>query len=498
MNMKRFVKKSFEKTIALVITLAMVMSLFVFKADAYAADDYLVDKVEINFDEPKEGDDIAAFLAKKGNAKVPSGAHYKITNVYVKTGEWPYETILKNGKFENKDYFIVFNITFDSGYRNTSDIMNNGLIINGFIADYSSYTSGNILDEVGMVLSFGKPLVNSINCVVPEPDVGKTPAKYVDIESDPADATIGKAVIAWFKGTEDYTVYEAPYHMDDDLVEMKDDEVCEEGMYYYAFFFAEGSDFAINPKYQNRVKEGHFFVNGKIYEGPGFCYVVKYGPLKYKYNVSFETGEGSKVATQRITEGEKATKPADPTRSGYTFAGWYTSNDYKTPFDFGKSIMSDTVVYAKWEKEEPKYKNEWVDGKWYDEFGNVSYNGILSWKQDATGWWVEDTNGWYPQSKWQKIDGKWYYFCADGYMDYSEYRDGCWLGADGAWDEAYSGGHWMSDATGWWYEDNSGWYPVSRWLWIDGSCYYFESSGYIATNKYVDGCWLGADGAWVK
>ena len=24
------------------------------------------------------------------------------------------------------------------------------------------------------------------------------------------------------------------------------------------------------------------------------------------------------------------------------------------------------------------------------------------------------------------------------------------------------------------------------------------ASGYMARNKYVDGCWLGVDGAWVK
>ena len=149
-------------------------------------------------------------------------------------------------------------------------------------------------------------------------------------------------------------------------------------------------------------------------------------------------------------------------------------------------------------KDSPKYQNEWVDGRWYDEFGNCSYDGTLSWKHNETGWWVEDSNGWYPQNLWQKIDGKWYFFLWSGYMDYSEYRDGCWLGDDGAWVEEYAGGHWMSDSTGWWYEDNSGWYPVSKWLWIDGSCYYFEASGYMATSKYVDGCWVGADGAWVR
>ncbi|MCR4846533.1 MAG: carbohydrate-binding domain-containing protein [Eubacterium sp.] len=168
------------------------------------------------------------------------------------------------------------------------------------------------------------------------------------------------------------------------------------------------------------------------------------------------------------------------------------------PDDKGDSDKGDSDKGDSDKKDEKKYSNEWVDGKWYDANGKCTYDGILSWKQSDSGWWVEDTKGWYPTSTWQKIDGKWYYFCADGYMDYSEYRDGYWLGDDGAWVEDYYGGHWMSDSTGWWYEDASGWYPVSRWLWIDGSCYYFEASGYMATSKYVDGCWVGADGAWVK
>ena len=129
-------------------------------------------------------------------------------------------------------------------------------------------------------------------------------------------------------------------------------------------------------------------------------------------------------------------------------------------------------------KTNTKYSNEWVNGKWYDEFGNQTYDATLTWKQNETGWWVEDSKGWYPQNQWQKIDGKWYYFCADGYMDYSEYREGCWLNADGDWDPAYSGGHWVSNEKGWWYEDN-GWYPKGTSLWVDGTQYWFDSAGWL-------------------
>ena len=161
------------------------------------------------------------------------------------------------------------------------------------------------------------------------------------------------------------------------------------------------------------------------------------------------------------------------------------------------SDSTDSTDKSKDKNDTGKYSNEWVNGKWYNQDGTQTYEAVLQWKESASGWWVEDLKGWFPKSEWQKIDGKWYYFCADGYMDYSEYRDGCWLGADGAWDENYSAGHWMSNETGWWYED-AGWCPKSQWLWIDGSCYYFDSEGYMLTNQWIDGCWVGSDGAWVR
>ena len=123
------------------------------------------------------------------------------------------------------------------------------------------------------------------------------------------------------------------------------------------------------------------------------------------------------------------------------------------------------------------YENEWVNGQWYGTNGDTSYTAQGTWKSDSTGWWFEDSTGWYPKSQWQKIDGKWYYFTSDGYMDYSEYRDGCWLGLDGAWVEEYSSGTWHEDSNGWWFEDN-GWYPQSQYLWIDGVNYWFDASGY--------------------
>lgn len=69
-----------------------------------------------------------------------------------------------------------------------------------------------------------------------------------------------------------------------------------------------------------------------------------------KYTVKFVSEHGS-FADQTIEHG----KPIDtdkltiPEVEGYTFGGWYTTNDtHSTKFDFSTPITSNTTVYAKW------------------------------------------------------------------------------------------------------------------------------------------------------
>lgn len=65
--------------------------------------------------------------------------------------------------------------------------------------------------------------------------------------------------------------------------------------------------------------------------------------------VSFETGEGSKVDFQTTADG-KLVKPADPTRDGYTFGGWYTDEACAQAYDFSTPVTADLTLYAKWTK----------------------------------------------------------------------------------------------------------------------------------------------------
>ena len=65
--------------------------------------------------------------------------------------------------------------------------------------------------------------------------------------------------------------------------------------------------------------------------------------------VSFETGEGSKVDFQTTADG-KLVKPADPTRDGYTFGGWFTDEACTQAYDFSTPVTADLTLYAKWTK----------------------------------------------------------------------------------------------------------------------------------------------------
>ena len=125
----------------------------------------------------------------------------------------------------------------------------------------------------------------------------------------------------------------------------------------------------------------------------------------------------------------------------------------------------------------PDYSDEWVNGKWYDKDGNQNYQGTGSWKKNSKGWWYQDTLGWYPRNRWQKIDGKWYFFKADGYMAANEFVRGYWLNRNGSMleGETYS---WYRSKKGWWF-GNGTWYAKSAVYTINGTKYRFDQNGYL-------------------
>ena len=72
------------------------------------------------------------------------------------------------------------------------------------------------------------------------------------------------------------------------------------------------------------------------------------GTKETTFTVTFDSQGGSAVEAQTVKYGEKATKPADPTKANFTFDAWYEDAVAVTKFDFDLPITSDWTVYAGW------------------------------------------------------------------------------------------------------------------------------------------------------
>ena len=75
---------------------------------------------------------------------------------------------------------------------------------------------------------------------------------------------------------------------------------------------------------------------------------IHYLQLTANYTVTFDTDGGSNAAQQTVHYSDKAVKPADPTKSGYTFDGWYTEAEHNSEYKFDVPVKKNITLYAKW------------------------------------------------------------------------------------------------------------------------------------------------------
>ena len=66
-----------------------------------------------------------------------------------------------------------------------------------------------------------------------------------------------------------------------------------------------------------------------------------------KVAVTFNTDGGTSVAEEKVLRGQKMSKPAAPTKSGYTFTGWEDANG---AYDFNTPVIAPLTLTAKWEE----------------------------------------------------------------------------------------------------------------------------------------------------
>lgn len=88
------------------------------------------------------------------------------------------------------------------------------------------------------------------------------------------------------------------------------------------------------------------------------------------YTVTFNSNGGSEIRSKRVGENGSVVQPANPTRDGYTFVGWYLNNE---EFDFNSEITSDITLTARWEAIE-----EGQEGNGGSEGGSGGNTGTIN------------------------------------------------------------------------------------------------------------------------
>ena len=79
-------------------------------------------------------------------------------------------------------------------------------------------------------------------------------------------------------------------------------------------------------------------------------------PVVLKVTVNFDSNQGTAVDSQLVAVGDKVAKPADPSKKGYTFSGWFTDKDCTKAYDFDAAVdntQPEFTLYAGWKAAAP-------------------------------------------------------------------------------------------------------------------------------------------------
>ena len=100
--------------------------------------------------------------------------------------------------------------------------------------------------------------------------------------------------------------------------------------------------------YDNADYTGSAITSSYVVEGET---VTVYAKWLEKVTVTFETNGGSELDAIDSASGLAIEEPAQPTRDGYRFDGYYLDNEtFLNDFEFANGVTENTLVYVKWVK----------------------------------------------------------------------------------------------------------------------------------------------------
>ena len=113
---------------------------------------------------------------------------------------------------------------------------------------------------------------------------------------------------------------------------------------FFGFFFG-AIDYTYNASYvpkslKNVIVTGNVKIDENAFYGLGWITVIQ------KFTVTFDSNGGEAIPPQAVKNGQLATKPEDPVKEGYAFAGWYNGNK---AWNFDTDTVTEGVTLtARW------------------------------------------------------------------------------------------------------------------------------------------------------
>lgn len=121
------------------------------------------------------------------------------------------------------------------------------------------------------------------------------------------------------------------------------------------------------------TKEGYDFISWQL-DGKDFDFSTKItkditliatwekkvtNTTTIRHKITFDSNGGTSVSSKLAVKGTTVAKPKNPTRSGYTFLGWYLNN---TLYNFSKGVYDNITLVAKWQQVQSNitYSISWV------------------------------------------------------------------------------------------------------------------------------------------
>ncbi len=104
-------------------------------------------------------------------------------------------------------------------------------------------------------------------------------------------------------------------------------------------------------------------------------YTISGGGGTIRYTIKFETNGESTMSAKTVLTNTVLDEPAEPTRDGFTFGGWYTDEELTEEYDFDSKVTKSFTLYAKWiENEKEPDENDDTNTKKWNPFIDVSEN----------------------------------------------------------------------------------------------------------------------------